>query len=133
MLMGNALMTEFGGLSALFAQADLFAQAELFAQADQGPGMLASAFPILVIFVLFYFLLMRPQQRERQNRQTLLDALKKNDRVVTLGGIVGIITSLRPDASEVTIRTHENTYIDVTRSSVARVITDEPADKKQEP
>ena len=95
---------------------------ELWAQGGQN-GIQTFA-PFLIIAVLFYFILIRPQRREQAQRQAMLDALKKNDRVVTVGGIVGVVTSIRPDVSEVTIRTHDDTRLDVRRSHVAQVITE---------
>ena len=77
--------------------------------------------------LLFYWLLLRPQGREKANRKSLLDSLKKNDRVVTIGGIYGVVTNVQGDSDEVTIKVDEatNTKLRVTRSSIARVLADE--------
>jgi preprotein translocase subunit YajC len=109
----------------------LLAQAAPAAAQPEGPGILLQMLPIFVIFALFYFLMMRPAQRDRDQRETMLSALKKNDRVVTQGGLVGVVTAIRPDVGIVTLRTHEDTKIDVIRSSIARILTDEPAEKPE--
>jgi preprotein translocase subunit YajC len=86
-------------------------------------------FPFVIIFVLFYFLLIRPQRREQSRRQQMLGAVKKNDRVVTVGGIYGVVTNVHREADEVTIKVDEatNTKLRVTLSSIGRVLGDEPA------
>ena len=80
------------------------------------PGMVA-------IGLLFYVMLVRPQQREQQQRQSMLGQLKKDDHVVTHGGIYGVVTNIRREADEVTLRVDEtnNTKLRVTLSSIARV------------
>jgi preprotein translocase subunit YajC len=90
--------------------------------------LLQSMLPFVAIFVLFYFLLIRPQKREQSRRRDMLAAVKKNDRVLTAGGVYGIVTNVRPDADEVTIKVDEstNTKLRMTLSSVTRVMSDEP-------
>lgn len=85
--------------------------------------------PILAIAFLFYFLLLRPQRREQSRRQAMLDGLKKNDRVVTIGGIYGVVTNVRREADEVTIRVDEdsNTKLRITLGAIARVVAETPA------
>jgi preprotein translocase subunit YajC len=108
--------------------------AVLFAADDAKGGgdpssFLVSIFPFIIIFVLFYFLLIRPQRREQSRRQTMLNAVKKNDRVVTVGGIYGVVTNVHREADEVTIKVDEatNTKLRVTLSSIGRVLGDEPS------
>jgi len=83
--------------------------------------------PLIMIGILFYFLLMRPQKKERERQQAMLAAVKKNDRVVTAGGIFGVVTNVRTEANEVTIKVDEttNTKLRVTLNSIARVLSDE--------
>lgn len=86
---------------------------------------------ILVFWVpigfLFWFLLIRPQQQERRQREAMLAAVKKNDRVVTVGGIYGLVTSVDREKDEITIKVDEaaNVKLRVTVSSIARVMIDE--------
>jgi preprotein translocase subunit YajC len=79
-----------------------------------------------VVF-FFYFFMIRPQRREQMERQKMLDAIKKNDRVVTIGGIFGIVANVNKDAKEVTIKVDEasNTKLRLTIGSVARVLGEE--------
>jgi preprotein translocase subunit YajC len=85
---------------------------------------------ILMLIALFYFLVMRPQSREQARRKAMLAAIKKNDRVVTAGGIYGIVTNIRPEADEVTVKVDEatNTKLRMTLGSVSRVVGEEPSD-----
>lgn len=109
--------------------------AVLFAQdaAPKGGGnlsdVLPSLLPFVAIFVLFYFLLIRPQKREQSRRQAMLSAVKKNDRVVTIGGIYGVVTNVHAEADEATIKVDEttNTKLRITLSSIGRVLGDEPS------
>ena len=107
----------------------------LFAQdAPAGGGepwaFLPSLLPFVAIFALFYFLLVRPQRREQARRLAMLADVKKNDRVITAAGIYGVVTNVRRDADEATIKVDEatNTKLRVTLSSIARVLGDEPSD-----
>ena len=102
-------------------------------QAKQGlgsPFMLQILTIWLPIGVLFWFLLIRPQQKERAKMAKMLAGIKKNDRVVTAGGIYGVVTNVHREADEVTIKVDEstNTKLRVTLSSVARVLMDESSD-----
>jgi preprotein translocase subunit YajC len=92
-----------------------------------GGSTLMFFMPFIIIMVLFYLLLMRPQKREQQKRQQMLASIKKNDRVVTIGGIYGVVTNVRPEADEVTLKVDEatNAKLRMTLSSVARVLGDE--------
>ena len=103
----------------------------LAADADQaappacGSGFLLS---MVAVMFLFWFILMRPQQREQKRRQELLKALKPNDHVVTIGGIHGVVTNVHEERDIVTIRVDDknDTKIRVLRSAIARIVGDEP-------
>ena len=79
-------------------------------------------FPIIALIALFYFILIRPQRKEQARRDDFLKALKKNDQVVTIGGIIGTVVNLTED--EVTIRVDDNTRIKMLRSSIQTVRTE---------
>jgi len=110
----------------------LFAEGEA---APAAPGFLQSLGPMLptiaMMVFLWIFLISRPQKREQQVRRDMLANVKKNDRVLTTGGIYGVVTSVQADANEVTLRIDEtsNTKLRMTLSSVAQVLGDPPADK----
>jgi preprotein translocase subunit YajC len=100
---------------------------------EGGGGSPLSLLPgLLIIAALFYFLMIRPERRKQAAHRELLGALKKNDRVVTIGGIYGVVTNVQRDADEVTIKVDEgtNTKLRVTFGSIARVIADEPSAEK---
>jgi len=78
--------------------------------------MLASYGPIVLMGVVFYFLLYRPQKKQQQQRAEMLNNLKKNDRVITTGGMYGTITSL--DAKKVTLKVAEKIEMDFLRTAV---------------
>jgi preprotein translocase subunit YajC len=99
----------------------------LFAQDAGGSpwGML----PVFAIIgIMFYVMLLRPQRREQQQRQAMIEALKKSDRVVTVGGIYGVVTNVRKELDQVYLNVDEknNTVIRVTMGSISRVLRDEP-------
>ena len=77
--------------------------------------------PLILIFVVFYFLLIRPQQRKAKDQKTMLDALRRGDRVVTGGGIIGTIS--RADSpEEVTVDIAEGVRVRVLRSTISSVL-----------
>ena len=89
--------------------------------------------PFAMIFVLFYFLILRPEKRKQADHKSLLEAIKKNDRVVTIGGIYGVVTNVLREEDRVTVRIDEanNTKIDVTFSAIGRVLGEEPETEKK--
>lgn len=115
----------------LAGMAALFAQDAPPAGGDGTNSMLVSLMPFAAIFVLFYFLLIRPQRREQARRQDMLSAIKKNDWVLTAGGVYGVVTNVRREADEVTIKVDEatNTKLRMTLSSVSRILGDEPSNE----
>ena len=83
--------------------------------------------PIVMIGVLFYVLMVLPEKKKRNEIGRMQEGLKKNDRVVTIGGILGVVVNAPSGSDKVTIRVDEtnNTRIDVLRSSISRVLSDE--------
>jgi len=88
-----------------------------------GPGGLLSLVPFLLIFVLFYFLLIRPQQQKQKQQKALMDALKKGDKVITASGIWGTVTNL--GKVTVTLQIADNTKIKLQREQIAQVRGDD--------
>ena len=93
------------------------------AEAGGGAGGILSLVPFLLIFVIFYFLLIRPQQQKQKQQQTLLDAIKKGDKVVTTSGIWGTVTNLGKDT--VTLQIADNTKIKMQRENISRLRTED--------
>lgn len=84
--------------------------------APAGGGGMSLLLPMLLILVVWYFLLILPQQRKEKKRQEMLKSLKKGDRVVTIGGIHGVVE--RADERIVTLRLG-STSVDFSRSAIA--------------
>ncbi|MDX9834081.1 MAG: preprotein translocase subunit YajC [Desulfobulbus sp.] len=92
------------------------------APAAGGMGAIAQFVPLILIFVVFYFLLIRPQQKKAKAHQNYLTNLKKGDRVVTGGGIHGQITGLTD--SVVTLEIAENVRIKLNRGAIGGSVAD---------
>lgn len=78
-----------------------------------------ASWPIVLMGVIFYFLLYRPQKKEQQRRKELLDNLKKGARVVTIGGIYGTITAL--SEKTVTIKIADKVEVEISRTAVGQL------------
>ena len=89
-------------------------------QAEGGGQMMSMFVTFGLVFVVMYFLIIRPQSRRQKQAKAMLAALKKGDRVATIGGIRGIIHSIREDA--VVIKVDDNTKIEFSKSAVATVL-----------
>ena len=104
----------------------------LLAEGEQpaAPGFESMLFPLAIIMVLFYFMILRPQKSKEQSFRSMVDGLKEKDRIVTIGGIHGVVTNVNRDRDEVTVRVDESTgtKIRIGTSAISRVVTDE--DKK---
>ncbi len=86
-------------------------------KADGGAGGFASLIPILLMFVIFYFILIRPQQKQARKHQDFVRNLKPGDRVVTTGGLHGTVTGLTD--STITLEIADKVRVKVTRSAVS--------------
>ena len=88
--------------------------------ADSGASSFLSLAPLLLVFVVFYFLMIRPQQRRMKELQNAVAAVKKNDTVVTAGGIVGKVT--RVEDAHVEVEIAANTRVRVVKATLAEVV-----------
>lgn len=109
----------------IFAPAALFFvfafAAEALAQTDGGqPSLFASIAPFALLFVLFYFLIIRPQQKRGRQRQQMLKELKRGDHVVTNGGLFATITEMgAEDDDPITLEIAKGVTVKAARSAVA--------------
>jgi preprotein translocase subunit YajC len=88
-----------------------------------GQGGLASLMPFLVVLGIFYFLLIRPQQRRVKQHQDMVGGLKKGDRVITGGGIIGTINKVDTDDT-VQVQIAEGVTVQVARTTIISLVTD---------
>lgn len=87
------------------------------AQAPAGAGGLSAFMPIVILFVIFYFILIRPQQKRAKEHQSTLDALKPGDTVITSGGIYGTVIKL--DDHVVTLQCSDKVRIKVIKKAIS--------------
>lgn len=92
---------------------------------QQGWGALGSLIPLILIFVIFYFLLIRPQQKRVKEHRKMIENLKKGDKIITSGGIYGIIEAV--GTNTVTVKIAENVKVRLGKAYVSalRATSDE--------
>ncbi len=88
--------------------------------AATGPNPLASFVPLILIFVIMYFLLFRPQMRRQKEQTRMVSTLKTGDRVVTSSGIHGLITNVKD--TTVTVKVADNVKLEMEKSAVTTVL-----------
>ncbi|MGE4518791.1 MAG: preprotein translocase subunit YajC [Desulfobacteraceae bacterium] len=103
---------------------------EVYAMADGAgaggaQGGLGAFVPLIIMFVIFYFLLIRPQQKKAKQHREMIGNLKKGDRVITSGGLYGTISSL--DDTSVTLEVAEQVKIKLVRGNIVSVVNKENA------
>lgn len=95
----------------------------LQAAAKSSPsGMLSMLLPFILMFVVMYFLILRPQKRKDKDRKSLLSRIKKNDKVVTSGGIHGIIISVRENEVILRVDDAKDVKVKVDRTAIVAVV-----------
>jgi preprotein translocase subunit YajC len=82
-------------------------------------SMISTFVPFILIIAIFYFLIIRPQNKKQKETQKMLAAIKKGDKVVTVGGVHGVISTVRE--SSVVVKVDDNTKIEFSRSAIATV------------
>jgi preprotein translocase subunit YajC len=85
-------------------------------------------FMMVIIFGIFYFILIRPQQKKMKEHKKMVEELKKGDKIVTSGGIYGMVENA--GANTLTVKIAEGTKVKIARSSVTTVLTEEEANKE---
>ena len=88
--------------------------------AAQQPSMLASFIPLILIFLIFYFLLIRPQQKKQKEHKILLDSIKRGDEILSSGGILGKV--IKVDNDKLTVEIAKGVNVTALRSTVADVV-----------
>ena len=91
---------------------------------------LFSFLPLVAIIAIFYLLILRPQRKKQQETQKMLSALKKGDRVITIGGIHGVVQSIKD--STVIVKVDENTKLEFNRAAISSVSSRDDRDDSDE-
>jgi preprotein translocase subunit YajC len=86
--------------------------------------------PLVLIFVVFYFLLIRPSQNQAKQLKARLSLIKRGDKIVTAGGIIGVVKKAADGSTDVDVEIAPNVTVSVVRSTITSVLTPEPANDK---
>jgi len=100
------------------------------AEGAQPPNPLMTFLPFVAIIAIFYFLIIRPQNKKQKETQKMLSQLKKGDKIVTIGGIHGTIQTVKEQT--VIVKVDEETKLEFSRSAISNVIAASKEDKKDE-
>jgi preprotein translocase subunit YajC len=105
-----SLFLVFANLDSAFAQ-----------DSASQPSAAASFLPLIAVFFVFYFLIMRPQQKRYKNHQEMLKNLKKGDQVMTAGGIIGKVTKIDANEDVIYVEIAESVTIKVLRTTISNI------------
>ena len=89
------------------------------ASEGQGGGGFAAFLPFILIMVVIYFLMIRPQSKRQKEKRQMLDNIKKGDRVITIGGIHGSVAGIKNNGKVVVLKVDKNMNITVNKTAVA--------------
>lgn len=87
------------------------------------PNLLVNMLPLVLIFVVFYFLLIRPQQKKMKEHRSMLEAVRRGDRIVTNGGIIGVVTKVMEAERELQVEIADGIRVRVVRDMVSNVLS----------
>lgn len=130
---GFRLPTPFTLLNPL-SKLTLLAQEGAAGELTPTQSIVASPFPLIaILFFLYYFMVYLPERKKRREEKEMRSRLKKNDRIITIGGIHGTVVSAPSDSNVLVIRIDENgsTKMKINRSAVATVINEKTASTTQ--
>lgn len=120
-------------ISEAFAQTAAPAAGAAQAAPPSTEGVLMQFLPLFLIFGVFYFLLIRPQQKRYEDHKTMVSGLRRGDKVITGGGIIGTVVRVEGD-NEVSVEIAENVKVRVMKDTITKVVSKtEPAAETAEP
>ncbi|EEE38878.1 preprotein translocase, YajC subunit [Rhodobacteraceae bacterium KLH11] len=91
-------------------------------------GAIAQFLPLILIFGIMYFLLIRPQQKKVKQHQAMVEAVRRGDQVVTQGGLIGKVSKVKEGENEIEVELAEGVKVRVVKSTIAQVLSKtEPA------
>ena len=88
-------------------------------EANQGGGGIAAFLPFFLIMLIIYFLMIRPQAKRQKEKQNMLLALKKGDKVITIGGIHGVVSGMKNQGKLIVLKIDKNLNININRSAIS--------------
>jgi len=97
------------------------------AAGGEAPNMLVTMFPFILMFLVLYLLIIRPQQKKQKDHETMIQELKKGDKVVTSGGMHGTITGVKEKDGILTVQVAKDVQVEVSRGSISRVAESKPS------
>lgn len=87
-----------------------------------GGNLLFGMLPFILIFAILYLLILRPQAKKQKERQKMLDAVEKGDKVVTIGGVHGKIMGFKDENKTIILKVDDNVKLDVDRTAISNII-----------
>lgn len=87
---------------------------------DGGGGTLGFILPMVLIFAIMYFLILRPQAKKQKQHQAMIEQIKKGDRIVTAGGIHGTVQGIKEKENTFIVKIDDNVKVELSRSSIAK-------------
>jgi preprotein translocase subunit YajC len=117
-----------------FAFSLLMGGPDAVAAAGGTGSFISTIIPFVLIIGIFYFLIIRPQNKKQKETQRMLDTLKKGDKVVTIGGIHGVIQTIKEKEKSVILKVDDYTKIEFSRSAISSVetVAKEKEEKQEE-
>ena len=102
----------------------MIASLPIILQSEQGQGgsTFMAFLPFIAIFVIIYFLMIRPQSKKQKETKAMLASLQKGDKVVTIGGILGTIAGVRESDGVLILKVADNVKLEVSKTAVAKKI-----------
>ena len=119
---GSDIVQEETRMSYGFVPAPVLAQA-----AGGGQSMFITVGFFVMIIAVFYLLIIRPQKKREQERVRMIDSLKKGDRVVTIGGVHGVVVTIKEDNVVLRVDEERNVHMRFVKSAISRIVPDEEA------
>jgi preprotein translocase subunit YajC len=105
------MITLFTVLTSAFAQGK--------SPSGESPGSSFMSFiPIVLMIVIFYFILIRPSQKKEKDRKKMIEAIQKGDKVLTSGGIYGVVVSVKPEENIVILKISDGTKVEFAKSAI---------------
>ena len=105
----------------------LFTLLQASASAPQQQNLLVSVIPFILIIGIFWLFIIRPQNKKQKETEKMINALKKGDKVVTIGGIHGVVSAAKEKT--VVVKVDDGVSIEFNRSAIAAVVVDKPGEK----